>query len=323
MNIPAKLFISYSSIDCKYRDELQISLSILRRQNLISVWYDRIIEAGSQWERVLDTNLESSDIIVLLVSADFIASDYCWNKEMSRALQLHTKGLSILIPIYIRECDTTDAPFSKLQFVPDPKVPISKWLDRDEAWTSVTKAIRRVITKTGDCRSTFVTSYSHCATQSIDEEPQVCNHDLQELASILEDRAESVRKALSNHCSQTQERRQRIEFLFSEFIRLHVGHVSQLRAGQLIRAHETLREIYKILYIVDSLLDEPISYIMGPKAPDTDRTLIKKYLLGLCNSCETTLCQDRMPDQNSLRNSSLFYLTLIDLNVKRTYDRKS
>lgn len=89
--------------------------------------------------------METSDIIVLLISPDFIASDYCYEKEMRRALERHDKGESILIPVIVRPSDWERSPFSKLQALPTDVKPVTKWTNRDEAWLDVAKGIRRAI----------------------------------------------------------------------------------------------------------------------------------------------------------------------------------
>lgn len=99
------LFYSYSHRDETLRNELETHLKILERRNLISSWNDRQIEAGDDWKNEIDKNLESADIILLLISADFIASDYCYEKEMKCALERHNNGKAVVIPVILRDAN--------------------------------------------------------------------------------------------------------------------------------------------------------------------------------------------------------------------------
>lgn len=140
-----EIFYSYSHGDQKLRGELDKHLAILRRQGLIRGWHDRQIEAGSEWANQIDERLNAADIILLLVSADFLASDYCYSVEMERALQRHEAGEARVIPIILRPCDWTNAPFSKLQALPRDTKPVTAWPSRDEAFLNVAKGIRAVV----------------------------------------------------------------------------------------------------------------------------------------------------------------------------------
>src|SRR3954471_19312466 len=139
------LFYSYSSKDGALRDELETALSLLRRQGVLSGWHDRRVEAGTEWERQIDQHLEAADVILLLVSADFLASDYCYDKEMKRALERHGAGVARVIPVILRPCDWDSAPFWKLQALPKDGKPVTTWKDRDEAFTDIARGIRTAV----------------------------------------------------------------------------------------------------------------------------------------------------------------------------------
>lgn len=144
---PATVFISYSHADETHRRNLDKALTVLRRQGMVSLWSDRTIEVGDDWKGMIDSRLEEADVIILLVSSDFVASDYCWDEEMTRAMERHAAGTARVIPIFIRDCDWTGAPFAKLQGVPDPQRPVTSWPNQDEAWAVVAKAIRHAISR--------------------------------------------------------------------------------------------------------------------------------------------------------------------------------
>ena len=136
-----KVFISYSHQDEVFRKELDTCLTMLRRQKIIDVWSDRQILAGSSWEKDIDRNIESADIFIFLISADFIASDYCYEIEMTRALERHDKGDAIVVPVIVRSCAWKNSPFANFQVLPFESKPISSWLNKDDAWQSVYEGI--------------------------------------------------------------------------------------------------------------------------------------------------------------------------------------
>jgi uncharacterized protein YjbI with pentapeptide repeats len=139
-----EVFISYSHKDEKLRQELVKHLSILKRQEIITDWHDRKILPGSEWAENIDENLNRASIILLLISADFLNSDYCYNVEMQRAMQRHEDREAQVIPIILRPVDWKDAPFGKLQALPTGAVPVtsSHWKNRDEAFTNIAIGIR-------------------------------------------------------------------------------------------------------------------------------------------------------------------------------------
>ncbi len=141
---PVILFYSYSHKDEKMREVLAAHLSPLKRQGVIKEWYDREIGAGEEWQDAIDEHLEGADIILLLVSAFFIASDYCWGKEMVRALKRHDAGEAVVIPIIVRPVDWSGAHFGRLQALPKDAKPVTRWANRDAAWVDVAKGIRKV-----------------------------------------------------------------------------------------------------------------------------------------------------------------------------------
>jgi len=142
---PVEIFYSYSHKDEELRDLLETHLSLLKRSGLIQGWHDRRISAGAEWEGSINECLESAGIILLLVSADFLASDYCYDKEMLLAMKRHEEGAASVIPIILRKCDWSDAPFGKLQALPKDGKPIKIWDDMDEAFTDVVTGLKKTI----------------------------------------------------------------------------------------------------------------------------------------------------------------------------------
>ena len=143
---PISLFYSYSHKDEAFRDELETHLSLLKRQGVILDWHDRRITAGTEWKGQIDHNLDTADVILLLVSADFIASDYCYDKEMTRALERHDRAEARVIPVILRSVHGwQDAPFAKLGAAPTDGRPVTSWPNRDEAFADVAGHIRRAV----------------------------------------------------------------------------------------------------------------------------------------------------------------------------------
>jgi len=145
----ATLFFSYSHVDEDLRDQLEIHLSGLRRQGLIESWHDRRITAGDEFGPAIDAHIDTDDVILLLVSPDFIASDYCYQREMTRAMERHQSGEARVIPIILRPCDWHDLPFGKLLATPTDGKPITMWPNIDQAFLDVVTAIKNALKDLG------------------------------------------------------------------------------------------------------------------------------------------------------------------------------
>jgi hypothetical protein len=142
---PVEIFYSYSHKDEKLRDQLAVHLTMLQRQGVIKAWHDRSIGAGSEWAKEIDDKINSARIILLLVSANFLASDYCYSIEMSRALERHEAGEALVIPIILKPVDWSGAPFGKLQAFPKNAKPVTTWSDRDKAFVDIAQGIRKAV----------------------------------------------------------------------------------------------------------------------------------------------------------------------------------
>jgi hypothetical protein len=144
-----KVFFSYAHRDESLRDELEKHLSPLRRSGIIEPWHDRRIVAGEEFDASISQYLETADIILLLISADFLASDYCWEREMQRAMERHESGAARVIPVILHACAWQSSPFGKLLAVPTDGRPVSKWPDQNEAFLNIVEAIRRLCSEIG------------------------------------------------------------------------------------------------------------------------------------------------------------------------------
>lgn len=168
---PIRIFYSYAHEDESYAETLQKHLALLKHQGLIGDWYDRRIVAGQEWELKINENLMSADIVLLLVSADFIASDYCWSYEMEWAMKRQAADEVDVIPIALHPADWKGAPFAKLQGLPRTLKPISEWPNPAAAFADVAQGLRKVIEercknsdvlKESDGTDVFVVEAAYC-----------------------------------------------------------------------------------------------------------------------------------------------------------------
>jgi CheY-like chemotaxis protein len=147
---PVSLFYSYAHEDEALRDELRGHLKILERRGLLSSWHDREIKPGEDWHAKIDAQLQMADLVLLLVSKDFIESDYIFGNELTVAMQRHKAGVATVVPILVRaidiEAEDREAlPFLELQGLPTDMRPVTSWSNRDEAWTNVAKGLRATV----------------------------------------------------------------------------------------------------------------------------------------------------------------------------------
>lgn len=142
---PIEIFFSYAHEDEAWREKLSKFLRRLERNGDIQSWHDRNISAGSEWKPEILIHLKTAHIILLLISQDFIDSDFCWGVELEEAMKRHKAGTARVIPIIVRHCDWQGTPFAKLQALPQDAKPLSSWSDEDEALLQVTRGIRQVI----------------------------------------------------------------------------------------------------------------------------------------------------------------------------------
>lgn len=147
--VPLKIFYSYAHEDEALREKLQNHMKVLKRNGYISEWHDRKISAGEDWDGQISDNLMDADIILLLISDDFLGSDYCYEIEMKRALERHNNPSdhARVVPIILRDCDWTSGAFSQLQALPKEGKAVTgrHWHNEDEAFTDVARGIRKIV----------------------------------------------------------------------------------------------------------------------------------------------------------------------------------
>src|SRR6266480_1978654 len=140
-----KVFISYSHQDQTLRQKLDNHLSNLKQQNIITSWYDGDITAGTEWRSQIMVHLNSAQIILLLISDDFMASDFCYSIEMEQAIARHDANQARVIPIILRPVDWQGAPFEKIQALPTSGKPVTDWPNQDNAFLDIVRGIRKAI----------------------------------------------------------------------------------------------------------------------------------------------------------------------------------
>jgi hypothetical protein len=141
------VFLSYSHADESFRNQLEKQLTMLKRQGVIDTWHDRRISVGENIDQAISDHINRDEIILLLISSDFLASDYCYNIEMKRAMERHHAGEAIVIPVILRACDWHDAPFGKLNATPRDGRPIKQFPDIDEGFLQVVIAVREAVSR--------------------------------------------------------------------------------------------------------------------------------------------------------------------------------
>lgn len=192
-----EVFFSYAHEDEELKNELVKHLSILKRQSIITAWHDREITAGTEWAGEIDRHLNAARVILLLISSDFLASDYCYDIELVRAMERHATGEACVIPVILREVDWKGAIFGKLQALPKNAEPVINWANRDQAFADVAKGIRKAVE---ELKQQPIHQYtSQLSSSCIEIEPELNANDLEILTELLirSGRAEySARKAL-------------------------------------------------------------------------------------------------------------------------------
>jgi hypothetical protein len=153
-----RLFFSYSHSDEVFKDKLITHFAALKRLGIIYEWHDRKISPGEEFDKTIRQELKESNIILLLVSSDFINSNYIYNVEIKHALERHEQNDAVVIPIILRPCDWKELNFKKLLALPEDGNPVTKWDNEDEAYLNIVEGIKRAINKFS--KSNFETNVS-------------------------------------------------------------------------------------------------------------------------------------------------------------------
>lgn len=138
------VIVSYSRNDLPFFEELSAHLSLLQHKGLIHIWHEGRIRAGDAWRDAIMSQIQSSDIFVLLVSGDFLASDFVWENELKLILARQKLGKAIILPIIIRPCLWQQSPIAKFQVLPADGRPVSLSPNPDRTWVAIARHIEKV-----------------------------------------------------------------------------------------------------------------------------------------------------------------------------------
>lgn len=206
-----KVFISYSHKDAALREELTNHLSSLIRHMKITAWNDQHIAPGTEWRRQIEDKLNSAQIVLLLVSSDFLASDYCYDIEMKQAIARLTEGTAQIIPIILRPCYFQGSPLGKLQVLPKNGKAVTQWDNRDSAFLDIVNGIQQV------ANSLKCQEYARVVKQRLDsdydrhghmtnETRQALTQMREELLLSVEIAGNTIRSILQRKESEKEER---------------------------------------------------------------------------------------------------------------------
>lgn len=140
-----EIFFCYAHEDEQLLKSLKAHLRPLQQENLVTLWYDRNINAGTEWKNEIDLRLNSADIIILLISPDFMNSDYCYSVEMKQAIERHRQGSAQVVPVILRYVHWQLTVLKELQALPSDGKPIRSWVDIDEGFYNVVEGLRPVV----------------------------------------------------------------------------------------------------------------------------------------------------------------------------------
>ena len=139
-----KVFISYAHKDREFVDRLNVHLAPLKREE-IDQWDDSMILPGTTWNKKIERRLKEANIILLMISPDFINSEFIYESELPIALQRHREGAATVIPVILRPSLWDKEEFAGIQALPQGAHPISLWPNEDEAFVDVAKGLRQVV----------------------------------------------------------------------------------------------------------------------------------------------------------------------------------
>lgn len=144
-NKKIKVFLSYSHKDIKYKQELDKHLTPLKTSERIETWNDEELKVGSEFNQEIKERLESYDIIVLLISSDFLSSDYCRDIEMENAIKRAKAQQCHIVPVIVRPCMWKETPIKEFLALPKEGKPINKYKEKDDAYLEVASGIKKIV----------------------------------------------------------------------------------------------------------------------------------------------------------------------------------
>ena len=138
-------FISYAHADEKHLERLHKHLAMLRRDGRLQAWSDHAIIPGDHVGQTISAALDQSSLFIALVSPDYLNSNYCYEKEFQRALQLQAEGRLRVAAVILEPCDWLNSPFSEILVLPKDGKPVSEWTNENTAYLNAVEGIRRAL----------------------------------------------------------------------------------------------------------------------------------------------------------------------------------
>jgi TIR domain len=145
MKRPATAFISYSHRDEVALQSLITHLAMLRREGSIAEWFDQKILAGGEIDQEVSRQLDKCDLFLPLLTPDFLASNYCYETEMQRAIERHESGEMHIVPLVIEPCDWKASPLKRFKALPRDGKPVAEWTNKNNAYLDIVTELRRLI----------------------------------------------------------------------------------------------------------------------------------------------------------------------------------
>lgn len=255
---PIKIFYSYSVVDELFRDELEKHLKMLQRFDSIDQWHFRKIIAGEEIDPSIAKELDSADIILLLLSPDFLASTYCYDIEVERAIELHKNGKASVIPIILRTCDWDHqkSPFRNLEGLPKNVEPISQWGDRDAAFHDVTQGLKKAIAKIKEDRHTIPSEQTSAILKIENSQQEDYNETIRQGVEILLQEQQRI------GYNSTREEVEKIQKLRSEiFSKLFSGEIEEKVKYIPVLKEKMIVDLFDKIYFTEELNSFIISEI--------------------------------------------------------------
>lgn len=202
------------------RNELEVHLAILKRTGLLSSWHDRRVVAGSDLDQTISRHLEEADVILLLLSPHFLASDYCYEKEARRALERHEAGAAVVIPVILQPCDWLASPVSKLRATPKDGKPVAKYPNINDAFLEVTQDIRAA----AQLLNKDDTAEQGAPPSRVTKDPGIRSSNLRlkkafsdhERDTFVDEAYSYIEKFFENSLAELQQRNPAIDFRFKQ-----------------------------------------------------------------------------------------------------------
>ena len=141
----AEAFLSYAPADAPLARAFEAHLAALKRDRLLATWHEGLVSPGLAWDEATCRRLDTAHLILLLISADFLTSDRCYNVHLVRALRRHEAGLARVIPILLRTCDWRTATLAAFEPLPKNHTPVTAWSDQDSAFAEIAASLRQAL----------------------------------------------------------------------------------------------------------------------------------------------------------------------------------